>query len=68
MFKVPDLLHWIVVITEPSMVEEIRKAPENVLSLMDAVDDVSIFCPRLRCLTDRNVSRYFKLTSLLESI
>jgi len=47
-FKIPDLLHWIVVVTEPSMVEEIRKAPENVLSFIDAVDDVSIFRSILR--------------------
>jgi len=42
-FKIPDLLHWIVVVTEPSMVEEIRKAPESVLSFIDALDDVSSF-------------------------
>jgi hypothetical protein len=43
MFKIPDLLHWIVVATEPSMIEEIRKAPEDVLSFVDAVEEVSSF-------------------------
>jgi len=46
-FKIPDLLHWIVVVTEPSMVEEIRKAPENLLSFIDALDDVSSSRPSL---------------------
>ena len=41
MFKIPDLLQWIVVATEPSIIEEIRKAPEDVLSAMDALEEVS---------------------------
>ena len=41
MFKIPDSLQWIVVATEPSIIEEIRKAPEDVLSAMDALEEVS---------------------------
>jgi hypothetical protein len=52
MFKIPDLLHWIVVATEPSMIEEIRKAPEDVLSFMDALEEVRNSCLRSRCSTN----------------
>ncbi|KIM39577.1 hypothetical protein M413DRAFT_447055 [Hebeloma cylindrosporum] len=37
--KIPDLLQWIVVATEPELIEEIRKAPENVLSFVDALEE-----------------------------
>ena len=46
-FKIPDLLRWIVVTTDPSMIEEIRRAPEDVLSLMDALEEVSNSCSRV---------------------
>ena len=48
MFKIPDLLQWVVVATDPSMIEEIRKAPENVLSFMDALEEVSNSCSSSR--------------------
>ncbi|KIM39012.1 hypothetical protein M413DRAFT_12344 [Hebeloma cylindrosporum] len=38
-FKIPGMLQWLVVATEPKVVEEIRKAPENLLSFKDAVDE-----------------------------
>ena len=43
MFKVPDLLQWIVVATEPSTIDDIMKAPEDVLSLVNALEEVSSF-------------------------
>ena len=49
MFKIPDLLQWIVVATEPSMIEEIRKAPDDVLSFLDALEEVSSFLSSPRC-------------------
>jgi hypothetical protein len=52
MFKIPDLLQWIVVATEPSMIEEIRKAPEDVLSFMEAIEEVSSFRSSPPCSTD----------------
>ena len=52
MFKIPDLLQWIVIATEPSMIEEIRKAPDDVLSFMDALDEVSSFLSSPHCSTD----------------
>ncbi|KIM38724.1 hypothetical protein M413DRAFT_447671 [Hebeloma cylindrosporum] len=39
MFKIPDLLEWVVVTPEPSVIDEIRKAPENSLSSADAFDE-----------------------------
>ena len=48
MFKIPDLLEWIVIATEPSTIEEIRKAPEDVLSFMDALEEVSNSCSSSR--------------------
>jgi len=39
MFKVPQLLQWHVVATEPRVIEDIRKAPDNVLSSIAAIDE-----------------------------
>ena len=66
-FKVPDLLQWIVVATEPSMIEDIRKAPEDVLSLMDALDEVSSFRSSPRP-TNWNVFSHFNSNTLSEDI
>ena len=41
MFKVPDLLEWLVLVHEPKVVDELLKAPEDVLSSLRAVDEVS---------------------------
>jgi len=40
-FKIPDMLQWLVIFTESRVIEEIRKAPEGVLSLMASLDEVS---------------------------
>ena len=40
-FKIPDMLQWLVVVTESRVIEEIRKAPESVLSFMASLDEVS---------------------------
>ena len=42
-FKVPDIVQWIVVASEPRVIEDIRKAPDSVLSFMVAVEKVSRF-------------------------
>jgi len=41
MFKVPDLLEWFVLAHEPKVVDELLKAPEESLSSLRAVDEVS---------------------------
>ncbi|KAF9478579.1 cytochrome P450 [Pholiota conissans] len=37
-FKFPDITEWIVVVSDPQSIDELRKAPENVLSSMIAFD------------------------------
>jgi len=56
------MLQWLVVVTESRVIEEIRKAPEGVLSFMASLDEVSYFVP-LRSTTE-NVSSHFKLNTL----
>ncbi|KJA23965.1 hypothetical protein HYPSUDRAFT_39491 [Hypholoma sublateritium FD-334 SS-4] len=38
-FKVSDITNWLLLTGNPKIVEEIRKAPENVLSSMIAIDE-----------------------------
>lgn len=42
MFKVSDVTNWLLLTANPKTVEEIRKAPENVLSSMIAIDEVRV--------------------------
>jgi len=49
MFKVPDLLEWLVLAHDPKLISEILNAPENLLSSLDAVDEVSSFLSSPRC-------------------
>jgi len=67
-FKIPDMLQWLVVITESRVIEEIRKAPENLLSFMDSLDEVSSFRSSPRCSTNGNVSRHFRSNTPLGGI
>ncbi|KAF9528910.1 cytochrome P450, partial [Crepidotus variabilis] len=39
LFKVPSIFEWIVIATQPQQIDDIRKAPENVLSNMKAIDE-----------------------------
>ncbi|KAF8959646.1 cytochrome P450 [Flammula alnicola] len=39
MFKVPQMSEWMVIASQPKAIEELRKAPENVLSSMIAIDE-----------------------------
>lgn len=48
MFKVPELERWHVIVTSPKLVEEVRKAPEDVLSLSYFLDEVSEASSALR--------------------
>jgi len=48
MFRIPELLEWVVVAHEPKVIEEIQKASVNVLSSADAFSEVSSFRPSLR--------------------
>jgi hypothetical protein len=43
-FKVPDLFEWVIVASASKHLEELYKAPDNVLSFMDAVIEVSSIC------------------------
>jgi hypothetical protein len=67
-FKVPEKLQWQVLVTDSRLIDEIRKAPEHVLSLWAAVDKVSNFCRSPRRSTNENVSRDFKWNTLSEGI
>ena len=40
-FKIPDMFQWIVVATSSKHIEDISKAPDNVLSHMEFIDEVS---------------------------
>lgn len=39
-FKVPRISTWEVVVSKPELIDEVRKAPDNVLSFHAAVDEV----------------------------
>ena len=39
-FKIPSPMGWQVVITDPAHIEDIRKAPEHILSARKAVQEV----------------------------
>ena len=41
-FRVPDLFQWVVVTTGSKHIEDVYKAPDSVLSFMDAVFEVSL--------------------------
>ncbi|KAJ3504346.1 hypothetical protein NLJ89_g7978 [Agrocybe chaxingu] len=40
MFKVADMFQWMVVITDPKTVDEVRKLPDNVASSSEANDEI----------------------------
>jgi hypothetical protein len=40
LFKIPALLEWWVVVTDPKLIDDLRKAPENYLSSSKPIDDV----------------------------
>ena len=41
-FKVPELFRWHILVTGRVLVDELRKANESDLSMMEAVNDVSV--------------------------
>lgn len=41
LFKVPGLFEWIVIASQPALIDDIRKAPEHVLSAHLAIEEVS---------------------------
>ena len=46
LFKIPTLRKWLVVASSPELIEDVRKAPEDALSLSAYTAEVSKF-PRL---------------------
>ena len=52
-FKVPFLNRWIVVISKEELIEEIKKAPDDKISITDALVDVSITTIRCICSAER---------------
>lgn len=40
LFKVPDINRWIVIVSRPNMIDELRNAPDDVLSFTAATNDV----------------------------
>ena len=43
LFKVPDLFQWVIVASNSKHLEDLYKAPDNVLSSIDAQVEVSSF-------------------------
>lgn len=43
-FKVPMLFHWAIMVTGPDKIEDIRRAPDDVLG---QIEEVPILCPLL---------------------
>ena len=43
-FKVPMLLHWAIMVSGPKKIEDIRRAPDDVLG---QIEEVLILCSRL---------------------
>ena len=41
-FKVPTMTNWMIIASGPDKVEEIRRAPDSILSMKDALDGVVI--------------------------
>jgi hypothetical protein len=41
-FKVPTMTNWMIVASGPDKVEEIRRAPDGVLSMRDGLEGVVI--------------------------
>ncbi|KAI5118159.1 hypothetical protein M0805_005781 [Coniferiporia weirii] len=38
-FKIPELGRWMVIVSSPELVEEVRRAPDDKLSFVEAVED-----------------------------
>ena len=41
-FKIPTMTNWIILVSDPDKVEEIRRAPDDVLEMRDALREVLI--------------------------
>lgn len=42
LFKIPAVLDWWVIVTDPKLIDEMSRAPEEVLSANLAVGEVSL--------------------------
>jgi hypothetical protein len=42
-FKIPTMTNWTILVSDPDKVEEIRRAPDDLLSARDASTEVLIF-------------------------
>jgi len=40
LFKIPTAVQWIVVLTEPQFIEDVRNAPDHLLSAHEANNEV----------------------------
>lgn len=40
MFKVANLYYWLIVVSGPDLVEEVRQAPEDALSFSEHINEV----------------------------
>jgi hypothetical protein len=62
MFKIPNLFQWSVVVTDSKHIEDIYKAPDNALSIMKAIEDVSSISESCSvCTSAHRPHRHFKL-------
>lgn len=42
MFKIAQLDRWLVIVTSPELIEELRKLPEDAVNFMQAAADVCL--------------------------
>ena len=40
MFKVANLYYWLIVVSGPDLIEEVRQAPEDALSFSEHINEV----------------------------
>lgn len=59
-FRMAGITEWLVVITDSQSIDELRKAPENVLSSAIAIDEVIITCIDLQVVIEKFIPSFFE--------
>jgi hypothetical protein len=59
-FRMAGIIEWLVVITDSQSIDELRMAPENVLSSMVAIDEVITTCIALQVVTEKFIPPFLK--------
>ena len=59
MFKVANLNYWLIIVSGPHLVEQVRQAPEDVLSFSGHINDVGgVYTIRDLIVTTARIWRY----------